>query len=57
MGILSFIIVLGFNLSWILADGYKSFVDRYKWSDNGRFSIAFWLFAAWGVFNLVYSII
>lgn len=56
MGLLNFIIVLGFNVWWA-----KEGLDNYKNMYNGNFnewlSIGAWLFAAWGILNLVLALV
>ena len=56
MGILNFIIVLGFNAWWV-TDGLRDYLDAYKWSDSGWLSVCLWAFAGWGIANLIYACI
>lgn len=55
MGIINFIVVLLFNLWW-LKDGWQSFKDIYNGHHSKWISVFVWLYAAWGVFNLIYAL-
>lgn len=54
MGIVNFIIVLGFNVWWA-KDGLDNYADIYNGNYNKWFSVGVWLYAAWGIGNLVYA--
>ena len=54
MGIVNFIIVLGFNLWWA-KDGLDHYVDIYNGNYSSGYSVGAWLYAAWGIGNLIYA--
>lgn len=54
MGISNFIIVLGFNLYWV-KDGLEDYKGIYTGEYDKWFSACAWLFALWGISNLIYS--
>jgi hypothetical protein len=56
MGIEHFIIVLGFNVL-LAKDGFRRYANIYNGKLNKWLSVTAWLYAAWGIVNLVYAII
>lgn len=56
MSIINFIIVLGFNIYWLKID-YQCFIDMYNGNFSKWFSLCFWLYALWGIINLIDFII
>jgi len=56
MGILNFIIVLCFN-AWWAKDGMNNYFEMYKWSESRWLSVGLWVFAGWGITNLIYACI
>lgn len=54
MGIINFIIVLVFNILWASSVGLNMYFDAYKWKVGRWLSVILWIFAAWGLVNLIY---
>lgn len=52
-----FIIVLVFNLGWLLKYGLKKYLAYYKWKNTRWLSIILWTYTIWGIINLIYVII
>lgn len=46
MGILNFIIVLGFNI-WFTKDGMNNYFEMYKWSKHRWMSVVLLAFSVW----------
>ena len=55
MAITNFIIVLLFNLWWA-KDGIDIYLDAYKWRESKWLSVGLWVFAIWGLANLIYAL-
>lgn len=55
MGILNFLIVLAFNLYWY-RDGKESFIKLYNFGYTKWLSIFVWVYAIWGIVNLLTGI-
>lgn len=53
MGIINFIIVLGFNIYWLVRYKRDIFIF-YKFKASIWLSILVWLYAGWGIANLIY---
>ncbi len=51
--LLDFIIVLGVNLWLLIQFGIGAFKKAYNGGYSTRYSIGAWLYAAWGIFNLI----
>jgi hypothetical protein len=56
IGIVNFLIVLGFNLYWLADLGLRYYLELYSWRESKKECIYFSLFAAWGLISLAYFI-
>lgn len=54
MGMDNFIIVLFFNVLYSIIWS-EHYTDIYNGKINKWLSVAVWLYAAWGIFNLLYA--
>lgn len=59
MGLINFLIVLGFNLFylWLCSIYRESYIKLYSWSESKLLSVSLWGYALWGLANLVYTLI
>jgi hypothetical protein len=59
MGIPNFIIVLSFNLWWAMRYGLDGYGQMYKFDEDVPkwVTIVIWLYAAWGIANLIVACI
>lgn len=55
MSILNFIIVALFNIYWAIRFK-REYLQSFLFRDSVGFSIFIWLYAAWGIINLVMSL-
>ena len=56
MGIHNFFIVFFFNLFLIIRWGWKDYLELYSYHTPILIKIAVWLFAIWGIANLIYAL-
>lgn len=54
--ILNFIIVLGFNL-YFMRNGWSEYKEIYTGELSKWFSLLVWLYALWGIYNMICVII
>lgn len=57
MSITNFIIVLIFNVYWVVDGGCETYLYAYNIKENGWLSVVIWAFALWGLANLLYVLI
>ncbi len=52
------IVVLGFNLFWIISDSLngRNYFDRYNIKEYGWLAFCFWLYTLSGVVALIYKL-
>lgn len=54
MAIFSFILILLLNVYWALKYGRENYVSLYTGELGPFFTVVIWLYAAWGIANLIF---
>lgn len=58
LGIGNFIMVLVFNLLWLLMWGKEGYINAYLGRGLPKYlTVGLWFYGGWGIFNLIWAIV